>query len=117
MKVTYLDFLVQGQSKPGLPFQPDYGKRHYTQVAKALNKGKERGDYAYIPYEGMGSGYALYVFEVDRDKAFPIVRKGHTRIVLKFGEGLPEPVTVIVYGQFPAMMEIDQTRNVSVEAP
>ena len=117
MKLTYLDFLVQGQSKPGPPYQPDYDKRQYTQVSNGLNSGKERNAYNYISYEGLDEGYAIYVFEVDRDKAFPMVRKGHTRMVLKLAEALPEAATLIVYGQFPAMMEIDAARNVSVETP
>lgn len=117
MKLTYLDFLVQGQSKPGPPYQPDFEKRHYTQVQSGLNQGKARGDYTYIPYEGLPDGYAVYVFEVDRDRAFPIIRKGHTRMVLKLADALPEAATLVVYGQFPAMMEIDAARNVSVETP
>ena len=117
MNLTYLDFLVQGQSKPGPPYQPDYGKKHYTQVMKALNEGKDRSDYNYIQYEGLGNGYAIYIFEVDRDKAFPIIRKGHTRMVLKLGKALEEAATLVVYGQFPAMMEVDQVRNVTIENP
>ena len=117
MKLNYLDFMVQGQSKPGPPFQPEYEKRQYPQVMEALNKGKNRSDYSYINYDGLGDGYAIYIFEVDRDKAFPIIRKGHTRMVLKLSEALEEAATLIVYGQFPAMMEIDQVRNVNVENP
>ena len=38
-------------------------------------------------------------------------------LVLKLAKALTEPVKVITYGQFPAMMEIDSARNVSVDAP
>ena len=117
MKLNYLDFLVQGQSKPGLPFQPDYEKRQYTSVSAALNRGKQRGDYTYIPYEGLGKGFVVYIFDVDRDRAFPMIKKGHTRMVVKLAEALKESATVVVYGQFPAMLEIDAARNVNVEAP
>ena len=116
MKLTYLDFLVQGRST-NQPYQPDYDERQFTAVANNLNAGKKRSDYSYIGYEGMDGGYAIYTFEVDRDKAFPIVRKGHTRLVLKLGEALTEPVTLLVYGRFPAMMEIDSARNVTVTVP
>jgi hypothetical protein len=82
-----------------------------------LNRGKNRGNYNYIPYEGLHQGYALYVFEVERDKVFLMVKKGHTRLVLKLGEALPEATSLVVYGRFPAMMEIDGVRNVTVETP
>jgi hypothetical protein len=30
-------------------------------------------------------------------------------------KALPEPISVIVYGHFPAMMQIDAARNVQLE--
>ena len=117
MKLTYLDFLVQGQSMPGPPYQPDYDKSQYSRVMKSLNEGKDRGDYSYIPHDSIADGHAIYVFDVARDEAFPLVKKGHTRMVLKLADALDEAATLVVYGRFPAMMEIDKVRNVNIEAP
>jgi hypothetical protein len=52
--------------------------------------------------------YGLY-----REDRLP--QQGHTRLELKFAKALPETVTVIAYGKFPALAKIDQSRNVILE--
>jgi hypothetical protein len=117
MNLNYLDFLVQGQSTRGQPYQPDYDKGQYADVYTVINEGKEQEEYRYVEYSQIPKGFALYVFEIDRENSFPVVRKGHTRLVMKLGQALSEATTVLVYGRFPAMMEIDSARNVTVQDP
>ena len=59
------------------------------------------------------SGYALYCFDLDELDQH-VLRKGNTRLSLRMREALKETVTVIVYGQFPGIMSIDQARNIHV---
>ena len=42
-------------------------------------------------------------------------REGHTKLEIRFKNGLPSPVTVIFYATFPEIMTIDQARNVHLE--
>ena len=42
-------------------------------------------------------------------------REGHTKLEIRFKNGLPAPVTVILYATFPEIMTIDQARNVRLE--
>ena len=42
-------------------------------------------------------------------------RQGNVRIEARFKKPLPEPVTCILYAEFPGHVEIDNSRNVTVE--
>jgi hypothetical protein len=42
-------------------------------------------------------------------------REGNVRIEARFKKSLPEPVTCILYAEFPGHFEIDNSRNVTVE--
>ncbi len=44
----------------------------------------------------------------------PPLSKANLKIEGSFDEALPENVTIIVYGKFPAMLEITDTRSVVV---
>ena len=69
-----------------------------------------------ISRESFGSGYALYAFDLTpdlgEDDHFSVTRQGSVRLVLKFGEALDEPVSVIAYAEFQNVIEIDKHRNV-----
>jgi len=42
-------------------------------------------------------------------------RQGNVRIEARFEKLLPEPVTCILYAEFPGHIEIDNSRNFTVE--
>ena len=42
-------------------------------------------------------------------------RQRNMRIEARFKKSLPEPVTCILYAEFPGHIEIDNSRNVAVE--
>ena len=72
-----------------------------------------------ITRETYQQGYTLIGFDVDSTSPdFCYVgkaREGHTKLEIQFKNGLPLPVTVILYATFPEIMTIDQTRNVHLE--
>jgi hypothetical protein len=39
-------------------------------------------------------------------------REGSVRVILKFADALEETVTVIAYGEFENLIELDRNRNV-----
>ena len=67
-------------------------------------------------------GYCLYKFQVSENAVdeegengfVSIPRRGHTRLTLKFRKPLTEGVTVIIYAHFPRILQIDETRNITV---
>ena len=91
---------------PILPI--DVGNGTYLQGLNSLYKisGKtmENSDIG-ITRETYQQGYTLIGFDVDPT----------TSPDLGFKNGLPSPVTVILYATFPEIMTIDQARNVPLE--
>jgi hypothetical protein len=115
--VTYISFTVDGVSKCGV-LQPDFERDTYVECYLSMftstnNYGKDTGcDISRWAYK---RGYTFYVVDVDGHHAkdyLPMPKKGHTRLELKFDRPLEESVNVLVYGLFPATLQIDQARNV-----
>jgi hypothetical protein len=52
--------------------------------------------------------------ETDEENIF-LPRQGNVRIEAHFKKPLPEPVTCVLYTEFPGHIEIDNSRNVTVE--
>ena len=114
--VNYLGFLVNGQSRPGQPFQPDYANDNYASAYASVAKLNCDQDTRISRLE-YPHGYCMYVFDIEENgDQLHMIRKGHTRLILKMTQALEKSVILIVYGHFPAMMEIDQTRKVQVNA-
>ena len=64
----------------------------------------------------------LYILEFDLtphkeadEEHISMPRQGNIRIEARFNKPLPEPVTCLLYAQFPGHVEIDNARNVTVE--
>ena len=106
-------FSVDGQSLPDEhPFEPDFDQKTFTHPYLALNVNK-KGDttwYNGISLDDFDGGYALYCFDIRSERE--LKRRGLTRLQLSFKKPLPQPVTAIVFAQFPDMLQIDQTNKV-----
>ena len=121
--VSNIGFFVNGESTPRPSFKLDVGNGIYLQGLNSLYKitGKtmENSDIG-ITRDTYRQGYTLIGFDVDPTTSpdFRYVgkpREGHTKLEIRFKNGLPAPVTVILYATFPEIMTIDQARNVRLE--
>ena len=121
--VSDIGFFVNGESTPRPSFKLDVGNGTYLQGLNSLYKitGKtmENSDIG-ITRETYQQGYTLIGFDVDPTTSpdFRYVgkpREGHTKLEIRFKNGLPAPVTVILHATFPEIMTIDQARNVHLE--
>ena len=68
-----------------------------------------------ITREDYKKGYCLYVFNIDEenpDEFTNLLKKGHSRLTLRFNEAPKRSLSVIVYSHFPAYLEVDETRNI-----
>ena len=118
--VNYLDFQVDGQSSGAQVLQPDYANDNYVVEYSKLFEcmppyQKEPPN---ITYGEFKEGYTLYVFDLEKskDKVFTNpLKRGQTRLTVKFSAALSHPVTALLYGSFDALMKIDESRNVVVE--
>nr|XP_022314419.1 uncharacterized protein F54H12.2-like [Crassostrea virginica]XP_022335830.1 uncharacterized protein F54H12.2-like [Crassostrea virginica] len=106
---NFVALYVDGQSLPTKPLQPQYADRNYLSAYQTL---QSIGSDVWIPRDEYPQGYALYVLDVNPHVDFNTKRRGHCRLELRFAKALPESVTLIMYGKFPEMYRIDQSRSV-----
>lgn len=116
-------FYVDGESTPRQPYNFDFKDCGYLEGLMSLYRvsGKMFTDTDIgITRETYRQGLALIGFEVDPTAApdlsyVGIPKSGRTRLVLKFKKKIKKPVTVIVYGIFPEVMEISLARIISMK--
>jgi len=73
-----------------------------------------------ITLELFTKGFYILGFDLTPDREadeehINLPRQGNVRIEARFKKSLPEPVTCIYYAEFPGHIEIDSSRNVTVE--
>lgn len=112
---NYVGFFVDGQSTPSSPLQPNYNSDTYVDAFKRLYSDRIQR-VTHLTRRDFKSGSCLYVFNPEGDLNDRSSQRAHTRLELKFSEGLPETCTVIVYAKFPALLKIDASRNVTLES-
>ncbi|XP_071177698.1 uncharacterized protein F54H12.2-like [Mytilus edulis] len=109
---NFLGLYVDGQSYPSQPLQPNFAGRNYVDAYRTLATFRDDVDVSLLDYAG---GFALFVLNVDDRVDFNAKRRGDCRLVIKFGTPLPESVTVLMYGKFPKVMHVDQSRRVLLQ--
>jgi hypothetical protein len=73
-----------------------------------------------IRLEMFTKGFYILGFNLTPDREadeehISLPRQGNVRVEALFKKPLPEPVTCILYAEFPEHIEIDYSRNVTVE--
>jgi len=62
------------------------------------------------------NGYALYAFDLSPDltddEKFELLRTSSVRLQIKFEDQMPHAITLIVYGEYQNLIEIDRNQNV-----
>ena len=120
LDLNYIDFQVASQSNANEVLQPDFHNNNYVRAYSRLheNISSNQKEPPYISYVDYKNGYTIYVFNLSQcknaDYSKP-VKRGQTRLTLKFAKKLENPITVIAYGSFEAVMKVDSSRNVIVE--
>ncbi|XP_041362090.1 uncharacterized protein F54H12.2-like [Gigantopelta aegis] len=108
----YLD----GVSVPGRPIEGD-DVSAYVNLFEGLNNWNQNSG-NYIERTEFAFGNGLFVFSLKAvfvDSNYLILLKsGNLRLEVQFKSALTKTVSCIVYGEFPSLIEIDQTRNVIV---
>ena len=123
--LNYLCLSVDGTCIPGEGFHPDYENGLYLQAYDSIFSfmqddriGQPRRTPSITRTE-YPSGYAMYLFNLDGGvQGEPFVNPqsaGLNKLEIKFAERLQEPVTVIIYATYNALMRIDISRNVRVD--
>ena len=118
--LSHLGIYVNDESVPGKPIQTSYAAES-TNYMEAYDGLIESLD---IPLHSQGfgiqrldydRGYTLYGFkilEAENKAHLPLIKKGNLKIEATFDRVIDQNITMIVYARFPALLEIDSTRNI-----
>ena len=116
--LSFIAYYVEGRSTPHAPLTPNFKNKNYVPAYMTLFSDTYHADGGnFISRDNYAKGYALYKFETCQNHCKEYakdVRRGHSRLELKFSEPLAEPVTMIILARFPGQLEIDGARNIRV---
>ena len=119
---NFLSVSIDGQSVPGKPITPKFGKekgQNYITAYQSLFAGLRKEDLdegIYTNRLDYGQGYTIYVFDLgahmDELNFQPALKRGNLKLEARFEKPLDETINILVYANFPSLLRIDQTRNV-----
>lgn len=112
---NFIALYVDGRSVPSVPYEPNYESKQFVSSYRSL--GLDNKPFSLISKEDYNAGYTIYAFHISPyvdQTCLPLLRKGHTRLEIKFAKPLPEAVTVVCYAHFPGLMTVDSSREVRV---
>lgn len=123
--VRQITLLCDGVPVGGGPLKVNYSKNQGETIIPAyISLFQVSGQWMQnvgngIDRDEMGSGYALYGFDLQptfqREDYLNLVKQGVIRLELQFGTPLPEGASIIVYSERSGYFEIDQSRNIITE--
>lgn len=116
---------IDGQLYNGRPFEPNWESNNYAWnfIHSYLGMGFGfRNETNGISYSDFKRLYMFYVFDLTPDNSanddshLSVVRNGNVRMELKFSEDvMANGLTVIIYSEKDALLEIDASRNILSE--
>lgn len=109
---NFLALYIDGQSYPGKPLQLNFTDNHFVEVYRSL---KACTDHIDISLLGFKRGYITFVFDIDDNIDFNTKRREDCRLELRFGSALPENITLLHYGKFPKVLQVDESRRVYLQ--
>lgn len=109
---NFVALYVDGTSYPGKALQPNFNGKNCVEAYRTLTAFRKDVDISLSDFLG---GYALFVLNVDDNIDFNVKRRAQSRLELRFGTALPESVTVLMYGKFPRVLQVDQSRSVLLQ--
>jgi len=115
-EISNLGVFVNDESLPGKPLQMNREERDWMSAYHAMYDGlnKDGEDWGNdISRLDFAFGYAFFVFDLLPGDQ-PALHKANVRIEGAFSEALSENITIIVYGKFPAMLEITEARSILI---
>lgn len=106
--VNFVNLTINSTMVTGAPLTPNFANGQFVECYNMLFQGRKldtvdtnRADFA--------KGYTLYVFDLTNQP-----KTGNMNLEIKFKNPLSEVTTILLYGQFPALLQIDAARNVYV---
>ena len=111
--INFISAYVDGQPMPHNPLQPDFGKNNFVRSYHNLFLNTEG---LYLSRSEFAKGYTLFHFDLTADLCdgahLNLVRHSNLRLEIKFNSPLQQTISVIVYGEFQNLIEINKERNI-----
>ena len=133
-RLSYMEFTVNGVSNESYLFQPrfrytyvddqghvkwagvdDFNQSYMSLFPSAWSRSCEIPNITDIDFSG---GYCIHKFDLNNKELSFVstpMRKGQTRLSLKFAATLQAPVTVLAYGIFNSLLKVDESRNINIQ--
>lgn len=112
--------IVNGESMPARPMKIDVGANQnyvtlFVNLFEAAEKwNKDAG--LEVTRSQFGKGYAIYAFNLAPsdlgEEYLNLVRQGNVRLEVKFAANTTETLNCLAYAEFPALLEVDQSRDI-----
>jgi hypothetical protein len=121
--LSFLSFYMDSIQIPAKPFTPQFDKRLWVREYNSLFEGsgifyKDAG--IDLDRNEYGTGYFLVSVDLTSDLSsqeghWTLLKNGNLRIELRFQKALEETITVVCFGEFDNLIEIDSNRNVIID--
>ena len=122
--INYLCLHSGGQQYPNKPLQPDFARNHFVDAYHTLftdtcsNLTNQSNGISRDQYK---DGNCLFCFDLSADSSasdnthWNLIRNGNLRIEVRFSEPLAQPVNLILYAEFDAMLELTSNRECIID--
>ena len=119
LNMNYISLSIDGKIIPGNPLQPNFRTDAYQQCYNTLfHNNQLKGSTNGIKYIEYSKGYTIIVFKISDNETPEFVnmkKKGLVRLDIRFASPIEETATLLLYGKFPTVMQIDSVRNVIIQ--
>lgn len=115
--------VLNGQEVPGNHLQVDFSDPgntnagSYRALTDLISKNYGLQDTGGISQEMFNNGYCILSFDIAQCSRYGLceTKTGNLRLWLEFSAALTEPVTLLIYGTFPAKLSINHAKNVTYQ--
>lgn len=109
---NFLSLYIDEQSYPAKPLQPTFTDNNYVEAYRNIKACRNNIDISLLEFK---RGFTIFVFDIDDNIDFNTKRRGDCRLELRFGSALPENITLLLYGKFPKVLQVDESRRVYLQ--
>ena len=112
---------VNGESMPARPMKIDVGtnQNYVTPFVNLFEAAAEKWNEdagLEITRNQFAKGYAIYAFSLApsdlAEEYLNLVRQGNVPLEVKFAASTAETLTCLTYAELPALLEVDQSRDI-----
>ena len=103
---------IDGQSFHGKPLQPNFIDNNFEEAYSNL---KACTYHINISLSEFKRGYTIFVFDIDDNIDFNTKHRGDCILELRFGSALSENITLLLYGKFLKVLQVDESRRVYLQ--